>query len=149
MVRTKDMIIDAILDYFKNNKDIFNRCIEELDSYDGYLGDDRYCPMYELEEIYSCDDVMNLLQRAFFGYDEDSCILNSSGEKEYIGSFNPNRDYFKFNGYGNLVSANYIDYSDFMDKYAVESMLENRQYVYTIDEDNTLSELFDALENAE
>lgn len=38
--RTKKAIIADILAYFKENEEVFNNCIEELDSYNGYLGDD-------------------------------------------------------------------------------------------------------------
>lgn len=41
---------EKIKAYFEENEEIFNACIEELDSYNGYLGDDRYYPMDELDE---------------------------------------------------------------------------------------------------
>ena len=40
--RTKEQITNAIITYFENNEDIFNDCIEELDSYNCYLNDERY-----------------------------------------------------------------------------------------------------------
>ena len=48
--RTAEEITREIIEYFKNNEDIFNDCMEELDSYNGYLGDNRYYLMDELEE---------------------------------------------------------------------------------------------------
>ena len=33
------MNYDKIISYFKENEDVFNEVIEELDSYNGYLGD--------------------------------------------------------------------------------------------------------------
>ena len=62
------------------------------------------------------------------------------------GEFNPNRDYFRYNGYGNLVSADYKDYSGQLDRYAVESMSENRDYIDSIDQSDELAALFDELE---
>lgn len=32
---------EKIIAWFKENEEVFNDCIEELDSYNGYLGDDR------------------------------------------------------------------------------------------------------------
>lgn len=128
-------IIESIIEWFKENEEVFDDCIEELDSYNGYLGDDRYYSMDELDEIYNCVEPSEILRRAFYGYD-----------KEY-GAFNPNREYFSFNGYGNLVSAAYKDYSAHLDQWAVESMAENRQHIDSIDDDPELSELFNALED--
>ena len=144
----KEQIINAIIEIFKNDEELFNRCIEELDSYNGYLGDDRYYYMDELADIYNGVDPVEILQRAFYGYDSETWMTNGRGEKEY-GAFNPNREYFYFNGYGNFVSADYKDYSDKLDHWAVESMSENRRYIDSIDDNDELSALFDALEESE
>lgn len=143
---TREAVINSIVEWFKDNEDVFNDCIEELDSYDGYLGDDRYYNMDELDEIYNGVDPLEILRRAFYGYDEDTYHTDSHGEKEY-GAFNPNRDYFTFNGYGNLVSADYKDYSAHLDRYAVERMSEYRSHIDSIDREPELCELFDALED--
>ena len=137
--------VNAIIEWFEDNEEVFNDCIEELDSYNGYLGDDRYYSMDELDELYSGQDATEILRRAFYGYDAETWHTDSHGEKEH-GPFNPNRDYFTYNGYGNLVSADYKDYSAYLDEYAVESMAENRRYIDEIDDDPELSELFDKLE---
>ena len=144
----KEKIIEKIIEYFKENEEIFNQCAEELDSYNGYLGDDRYYSMDELNDFYHDTDPLELLQRAYYGQDEDTYTTDSNGNRTY-GEFNPNRDYFKYNGYGNLVSTDYPDYSNMLDKYIIDDMLENRQWIDTIDENLELSELFDELENAE
>lgn len=136
---------EKIIAWFEENKDVFNDCIEELDSYNGYLGDDRYYCMEELDEFFNDTPAVNLLNMAFFGRDDETWNINAHGEKEY-GSFNPNREYFYFNGYGNLVSADYKDYTGFIDEYVVESMAENRNYICTISENEELSSLFDELE---
>lgn len=144
----KQEVRNAIKAWFEENESIFNDCMEELDSYNGYLGDDRYYPMEELNDLFCDQDHIWLLNRAYFGYDAETWHTDAHGEKEY-GAFNPNREYFTFNGYGNLVSADYKDYSAFLDDYAIDSMTENRRYIYSIDSDAELSELFDALEDAE
>lgn len=146
--RTKEDIIADIIQYFKENEDVFNDCMEDLDSYNGYLGDDRYYDMEELNDFYSVQEPQEILLRAFYGFDADTWTTGSSGNKIYE-AFNPNRDYFHLNGYGNLVSSNYKDYSDKLDEYAIEEMSENRNYIDSIENDDILSGLFDELEEAE
>lgn len=138
---------EKIIDFFKENEELFNQCIEELDNYNGYLGDDRYYSMYELDEFYTDTKPSEILDRAFFGYDEETYTTDSSGNREY-GQFNPNREFFRYNGYGNLVSADYKDYSHLLDNYAIEAMRENRSYIDAIDNDEELTALFDELEAA-
>lgn len=136
---------EKIIAWFKENGDVFNACVEELDCYNGYLGDERFYPMEELNEFYCNTEPIELLQCAFFGHDGETWTTNNDGTRNY-SEFNPNRDYFTFNGYGNLVSYDYIDYSDKLDKYAIKEIQENRQYIDTIDSYPELSELFDELE---
>ena len=137
--------IEKIIAYFEENEDVFNACIEELDSYNGYLNDDRYYEMEYLNEFYSGTEPLELLYRVFYGRDDDTWTKNERGEKTY-GEFNPNRAYFTYNGYGNLVSTDWKDYSAHLDKYAIQAMSENRSYIDTIDGDDELAALFDELE---
>lgn len=141
----REQTINKIIEYFENNDDVFNDCIEELDNYNGYLNDCRYYEMEMLNDFYNGTEPIDVLYRAFYGHDDDTWTTDASGNKTY-GEFNPNREYFYYNGYGNLVSSNYKDYSTYLDKYVIESMLEYRNYIDTIDDDNTLSTLFDELE---
>jgi hypothetical protein len=141
----KENTIEKIITYFEENEQTFNACIEELDSYNGYLNDDRYYEMEMLDEFFSTTNPTELLQRAYFGRDDDTWTTDGYGNKTY-GAFNPNRDYFTFNGYGNLVSSDYKDYSAHLDKYVIEAMSENRQYIDTIEENDELNVLFDELE---
>lgn len=143
--RTAEEITADIIDFFRANEDIYTDAMEELDSYNGYLGDDRYYSMDELDELYSSTEPSELLRRAYYGYDEETYTTDSSGNKTY-GEFNPNREYFRYNGYGNLVSADYKDYSGQLDNYAVESMSENRPYIGSIEQSDELAALFDELE---
>lgn len=146
--RTAEEVTADIIQYFKENEEVFNDCIEELDSYNGYLNDNRYYSMDELDELCTGTEPSEILRRAFYGYDSETYTTDGSGNREY-GAFNPDRDYFTYNGYGNLVSADYKDYSAYLDKYAVEAMSENRSDIYTIDDDETLTALFDELEAVE
>lgn len=144
----KDTIIEKIIDFFKENEELFNSCIEELDGYNGFLGDNRYYPMEELNELYRDTEPLEMLYRVFYGRDDDTWTTDAHGEKSY-GEFNPNRDYFYYNGYGNLVSSNYKDYSAYLDHYAIEDMSNNRRWIDSIEDDEELSTLFDELEEDE
>lgn len=146
--RTEEAVIADIIQYFKENEDVFNDCMEELDNYNGYLGDDRYYSMEELNDLYSGQEPQEILFRAFYGFDTDSWHTDHNGDKIYE-AFNPNRDYFYLNGYGNLVSSNFKDYSDRLDECVIEEMSENRSYIDSIENDNTLAGLFDELEEIE
>ena len=137
---------EKIITYFKEHEELFNDCIEELDSYNGYLGDDRYYCMDELDELYNSTEPSEILRRAYYGRDDDTYTTDASGNRTY-GEFNPNREYFYLNGYGNLVSSNYKDYSAHLDEWVIEAMSKNRYYIDSIDVDAELSELFDQLEN--
>lgn len=146
--RTRSAIIADIINFFTENEDLFNSCIEELDSYNGYLGDDRYYSMDELDELYSGQPASEILTRAFFGHDSESWALDSDGDKVY-SRFNPCREFFTFNGYGNLVSADYKDYSAQLDHYAIEAMQEARRWIDSISDDKELETLFDELDEAQ
>ena len=145
--RTAEKITEEIIAYFDEHEDIYNEAAEELDSCNGYLDNYRYYSMDELDDLYSGTEPTEILYRAFYGHDEETWTTDASGNREY-GPFNPNREYFRYNGYGNLVSADYKDYTGLLDHYIVESMLENRHYIDTIDNDPELSKLFDELESA-
>lgn len=144
----KDTIIEKIIDFFKENEELFNSCIEELDGYNGFLGDNRYYPMEELNELHRDTEPLEMLYRVFYGRDDDTWTTDAHGEKSY-GEFNPNRDYFYYNGYGNLVSSDYKDYSAYLDHYAIEDMSNNRRWIDSIEDDEELSALFDELEEDE
>lgn len=147
-MKTREQIIKEIIEFFENNEDIYNSCIEELDSYNGYLNDDRYYEMEYLNEFYNGTEPIELLYRVFYGYDEDNYSTDSSGNRTHA-EFNPNREYFRYNAYGNLVSSNYKDYSDKLDNYFIEELSENRQYIDSIEDNDELTILFDELENVE
>jgi hypothetical protein len=146
--RTAEEIIAKIIEFFKENEDVFDDCIEELDTYNGYLNDDRCYSMDELDELYTGTEPSEILCRAYYGYDAETYTTDESGNKER-GQFNPNREYFTDNGYGNLVSTDYKDYSGHLDSYAVEAMSENRDHIDTIEDNEELAELFNELEQAE
>ena len=110
-----------LLAYYKENTEDFNHDIEELDNWNGYLGSKRYYPMEEFSDYYQGVDPLEILRRAFFGYDDEDSTLEKKTQ------FNPNRDYFYLNGFGNLVSTDRQDYSDYLDENFVEEIIENAQ----------------------
>lgn len=143
MERKRIEVIEAIMNYFKENEDDFNNVIEELDAWDGYLGDDRYYEMYELDELYNGTEPTEILTRAFYGYDE----MYTDENGNHPEAFNPNRDYFRYNGYGNLVSTDIKDYSDHLDEYFVNELIENAGHLYEIPDE--ITELLEELEEIE
>ena len=139
----KEEIIEKVTEYFCENEEEFITCIEALDSWNEYLGDDRIYLMEDLDEIYYHESPIFILQRAYFGHDDDDWTTDSRGDRTY-GEFNPNRDYFYFNGYGNLVSTNYKDYSGHLDDWFVERWLENAYADNLWDVPEDLEELVEA-----
>jgi hypothetical protein len=122
---------ELLMELFENDDELFNATIEALDDYNGYLGDDRYYEMYMLPELLCGKDIIDLLNMAYFG-DDENYHIDQYGHKHYE-SFNPNREYFYFNGYGNLCSANYKDYSCRLDNYFIDTLLEDYQHLYLDD----------------
>lgn len=74
---TRKDVIEKIIDFFNDNDDVFTECIEELDNYNGYLGDNRYYSMDELGELFAGSDPVELLNRAYFGRDLDNWHTDS------------------------------------------------------------------------
>ena len=135
---TRADLVANLYNHFKENEDDFNNSIEELDSYNGYLCDDRYYSMndlYELNSVKSQDEFDDLMCRIYYGHD-DYCGDGSA--------FCPNRQYFYYNGYGNLVSSDYKDYSDHLDNYFIESLIDNYNSLSLPD---AVEEIFEEYEN--
>lgn len=142
-MRTNEEIKKAILAYFEENTEEFETVIEELDNYNGYLGDDRYYEMSELDEFYAETEPSEILTRAFYGYDD----MYTDKDGNHTEPFNPNREYFTYNGYGNLVSTDCKDYSGRLDKWFVENLIENAAHLYEIPEE--VAEMIEELEAIE
>ena len=66
--------------------------LQHINDYDGCFADCVYYDMDEFNELMSNHSPMEIAQMIFFGDD-----------------FNPNDEYFHFNAYGNLESANWND----------------------------------------
>ena len=115
----KTTLKERIIDLFKEMNEcevisVWNEYCRETNKFDDEIMDD-----YELEEwANNSGDTMNILNRFFFGSDE---------EREGT-SANPNRNYFKFNGYGNIVSFDYI-YNQFTDEFYYVDADELAEYI--------------------
>lgn len=138
--------IEAIEAYFEENEEEFNTCIEELDGYNGFLGDDRYFDMEMIDEFYAGVNPSEFLNRVYYGHDDDNWSVDASGNKSY-GEFNPNREYFYYNGYGNLVSSDYKDYSAHLDHWFVEDLIQYAESLYDIPDE--VQEIIDSIEESE
>ena len=100
----------------------------------------EYMDEHELYHVWHirCDEIFHMDDEIF--HMDDFNELMNGFEPIYIsmrifyGDFSPNHDFFKFNGYGNLESSNYL--SDFID---LEELADE-----IMDNDN----LADALVNA-
>ena len=113
-------LVEKLMDYYRENTEDFNNDIEALNSWNGCLYDDQIYPMEELNEFFSYEKPDEILHRAFYGYDEP---VNKDEERL---PFNPNRKYFYFNGYGNLVSINKKDYSNYLEESFIQDIIDNR-----------------------
>ena len=113
-------LVEKLLAYYKENKGDFANDIEELDDWTGCLYDDKIYPMDDLNELFSNEKPDEIIRRAFYGYDEPRT------KDEQREPFNPNREYFYFNGYGNLVSINQRDYTDYLDIAFIQDIIDNR-----------------------
>ena len=131
-----------IIEYFEENDDVFTEMAEELNSYNGFLNENEIYEMEMINEFYQ--NPLDAMERAYYGYDAENWTTDENGTKHY-GEFNPNRTYFYFNGYGNLVSCDYKDYSDYLTVEFVRD-LQSEYYHFIHNTPAELDELFEELE---
>lgn len=112
-------LVDELMNYYRENTEDFNNDIEELNSWNGCLYDDQIYSMDSLNELFQGTEPEEILRRAFYGYDEP--YKNGDPSRP----FNPNRNYFYFNGYGNLVSIDQRDYTDYLDNDFIQDIIDN------------------------
>lgn len=129
-------IINRIIEYFRDNTDIFNKCIEELDEYTAFLDDGPFYNMCEFDDICYGMTPTQIVTSVYLGFDVDSCAV-----------FNPNRAYFRLNSLGNFISSDEKDYSDCLNEYSIIKMNKYRENIGTIYENDDLLELFNELDS--
>ena len=113
-------LVKELMNYYRENMEDFNSDIEELDEWTGCLYDDKIYPMEQLNEFFQGTEPEEILRRAFYGYDEP--YKNGDPSRP----FNPNRNYFYFNGYGNLVSIDEKDYSSYLEEFYIQDIIDNK-----------------------
>ena len=123
---TYEEMIDKAISYFEENEGDFICAMDDLDSWCGYLGDDRYYPMSDIDDHFCDVKVSDFLDRL-------------------SGDFNHNDNYFKYGVYG-LESSNEVDYSDYLDRYAIQAMYENAHRINLPEEIRELFEEYDTQE---
>ena len=118
-------IENRMTEYWKTHNDSFSNVCEDLDSYDGFLGDDRIYSMDELDDLL-CDrkpsEVLQMVDTANFDYSDD---------------------YFYYNIYG-IRSTNEKDYCDYVDYSDVfEKLIDDYGQVFSHSYGHDYFELFD------
>ena len=111
-----------LLNYYKRNSEDFADDIEELDNWNECLYEDKIFSMDELDEVLQDIEPSEILRSALFGHDESHGNLVKS-------SFNLNRDYFHYNGFGNLVSTDKRDYSDYLNDYFIQEIIDSKTHL--------------------
>ena len=111
-------LVEKLLNYYRENMKDFANDIEELDGLTGCLYDNKIYPMEYLNEFYQGIEPEEIIKRAFYGYDE-------TYKDEERMPFNPKREYFYFNGYGNLVSTDVKDYSAYLEESFIQDIIDN------------------------
>lgn len=130
-------IIDAIMNALKSMEDdelvsVWNEYCDAANYFD-----DKIYSMDELDELYQGSEPSELLRRAFYGHDQ----FGDDSE------FNPNRDYFTFNGYGNLISIESVGWNGYANRFMFDGFDEDALAEYIADnrttfDNDTLEDVF-------
>ena len=118
-----------MIDYWESHNDSFSQVCEELDSYDGFLGDNRLYSMDELDDLLCGKKPSEVLQMVdtdnfnynddFFYYDENR--ICSIDEKDYY---------------------NYVDYSEVFKK-----LIDDYDKIFNYRYGHAYYELFNDINN--
>lgn len=137
MANAVELRVSKIANYFSDNPEVFSEIMERFDDWCGYLNDDRRQSMDFIDELFWDEKPSKLVNIFYYGYDEG--VVDSI--------FNPNRDYFYFDGVGRIVSTDSIDYSDYLCSDTILKIAENWGDIdlYGIDIESEITVLFDEL----
>lgn len=131
-------------DYWESHNDSFSRVCEELDSWDGFLGDDRIYPMDELDDLL-CNkkpsEVLQVVDTSNFDYSDDYFYygvygIHSTNEKDYFNYFDYSDVFEKLiDDYGKIFNYRYghAYYELFNDVNNIDSQDENEIQDYLND----------------
>lgn len=128
-----DYIEKRMIDYWENHNDSFSKVCEELDSWDGFLGDDRLYQMCDLDDLLGEKKPSEVLQ-----------MLDSE--------FNYSDDYFYFDGYDKLCSTDEKEYFNSVSYSEVfEKLIDDYSSVFTAHYGcayyNLFSDVYDTMYN--
>ena len=134
----------AIRTYVENlSKDELMELLQHMNGYDGCFDYISYYNMDEFDELMFNYSPLQIAQMIFFG------------------DFNPNDEYFRFNGYGNLESANWGDVvaeaedlvDDILDHlvnyYKGDTPWDDLDYMVDADADAIFNEYFEEVDEEE
>ena len=122
------------------NGDDLTQLLQHMNGYDGCFEESTYYDMDSFDEIMSNCMPMEIAQRIFFG------------------DFNPNDEFFRFNAYGNLESADWCDVvaeaedlvDDIIDhlvtSYRGDTPWSDLDYIVDSDDDTVFNEDYEEVE---
>ena len=121
----KQYVYDKAKELIEDDEDVFVEACEELDNWNGFLGDIRCESMDMIDEF----------------FDKPSDLLDKMDDFDYQD------EYFYFTAYGNVstTDSRYSVYSDdFSAEDVLDALIDNYSHV-DLREDNRLNELLDIL----
>ena len=140
--------------YWKNHNDSFSRVCEELDSWDGFLGDDRIYSMDELDDLLGDkkpSEVLQMVDIPNFDYSDDYFYydiygIRSTNEKDYFNYFDYTDVFEKLvDNYGKLFNYHYgndyrilfndVDNINSQEEDEIQSSLDDGDYDYLFEDD--------------
>ena len=149
-----------MINYWKAHNDSFSKICEELDSWDGFLGDDRCYSMDEIDDILGNKKPSEFLQMidtdnfnyndGYFYYNDDR--ICSTNEKDYFNYVDYSEVFEKLIGdYGKIFNYRYgnayyelfndIDNIDRQDEDEIQDYLNDGYYDYLfVDDDDFFSD---------
>ena len=122
----KQYAYDRAYEILDNDCDLFVEACEELDSYSGFLGDDRCESMDMIDEFFS----------------RPSELLDK------MDDFNYSDEYFYFTGYGNVSTCD-DKYDHYSDLYSIDEVLDELidNYSHISISDSSLENILEVLAN--
>ena len=113
---------NTIKEYLLNNMEVTKEVVHYLNSWNSCLDYLEVCNMEDLDECLEGYEPSEIINMIFYG----------------DGTFSPNCDYFRFNGYGNLESLDEYDleveYKLYLDE-IVEALLDNMDNIDIFDDE--------------
>ena len=151
-----DYIESRMIDYWKAHNDSFSRVCEDLDSYDGFLGDNRLYPMDEFDDLLGDkkpSEVVSMIDSDDFCYWDnyfwwDAYGLHSTDEKEYFNDFDYSDVFEKLiDDYGKIFNYHYgrayyelfdnvYDIINNYDENEIQDCLNDDYYYYLFGDDD-------------